>query len=108
MPHVGNCYYSVFVQDILGDIYASLKKLLLKNAIKCEGGLGLSGHTLSGRKYLTKMKLPRKCLDFFHLCSFFFLEVVFDIGYLVAESVTVTCGGQRLGPKLIGLAKARL
>ena len=57
-----NWYYSVFVKDILVNIYASLKILLLKNAMKCncEGGLGLAGHTLSGRKYLTGNEASQK------------------------------------------------
>ena len=57
-----NWYYSVFVKDICYDIYSSLKKLSLKNKIKCicEGGYGLGWYTLSGRKYLTDNEASQK------------------------------------------------
>ena len=56
-----NWHYSVFVKDILGGIYASLKKLLLKNAKKCKcEGSGLGWPTLSGRKYLTENEASQK------------------------------------------------
>ena len=54
-------YYNVVVKDILGDIYLSLKKLLIKSAkCNCEVGLGLAGHTLTGRKYLTENEASQK------------------------------------------------